>query len=155
MDAGIRINELSFEEALNGILSSFFGRLYSPEKADLLRRAYAATQLTILSQRAPFGKRSLFNYIALNAPQKIGVNSTRNRAMALYVDVDPSAAFIFSSGPGPAGGGSDFVGDGLGEVTLFGNGIGARRFVLLPDEELWATQVAGLLGPMTVSTEVY
>lgn len=152
---GIRIDELSFEEALDGILSSFFAKLYSPEKADLLRRAYAATQLTILSQRAPFGHRASFSFTQFGEPQKISSNSTRTKVLALYVDVDPAATFIFSSGPGPAGGGSDFIGDGAGEASLFGNGIGARRFILLPSEELWATQLTPPLGSMTVSTEAY
>lgn len=151
----VRLDEISYEDAFDGIISSFFDKLYSPEKAELMRRAYAASALTILSVRAPFGHRSSFFFSAFGVPQKIGENTTHNRAMALYIDVDPSATFIFSSGPGPAGGGSDFTGDGAGDQSFLGDGIGARRFVLLPSEELWATQLTAPLGSMNVSTEVY
>ncbi len=149
------IDDLAFEQAFDGIISSFFEELYSPEKADLMRRAYAAATLTILAMRAPFGHRASFSFTAFGVPQKIGENTTRNKALALYIDVDPNATFIFSSGPGPAGGGSDFTGDGAPDQSPLGEGVGARRFVLLPSEELWATQIGAPLGSMTVSTEVY
>lgn len=153
----ILIDGLSFEQAFDGIIAGFFDKLYSPEKADLMRRAYAASALSILSVRAPFGQHSLVNFppFSFGQPFKIAENSTRGRAMALYIDVDPAATFIFSSGPGPAGGGSDFTGDGVGEDVVIGAGIGARRFVLLPSEELWATQVGGPIGPMGLFTETY
>lgn len=145
------------EEIFEGIVYGVLGDLYGPEHALLMRRAYAASILTLLGPRAPFGVRSSVQPLAFGQPFKIGENMTRDRAMALFINTNgtPGLAYIYSSGPGPAGGGGSYVGSTGEPQTLFGAGQNFRRFVLLPSEELWATQVSGPLTQLNIATEYY